>query len=331
MRIAPLALALLALPQEEDRAVTVTQVVEWMTKESKRTFVLDEQVATAFGPKKISAGPGALDASRAYESGCALLRAAGLAVVPLEEPSTARIVPASAAFREALRVYASAAELPKADEFCTLIAPLRHLGVREAQAALMNLTYPQGVVPVESASSLVLSDFASNLRKLAEVLRQIDVQRVWSAFRVSVAVLEGAKDREDAVPAEFRKLDLPALTGRNRFAALGEAMARVDIPAGRADGLLRPGLPPVPAAADAAMRFGGARPLLVEFAASVRGEGGPTLDRFTVRDDKEGTQAGPRLLETRVELKDGEWTLVGTVPGEKEGSVLVVLVRARRN
>lgn len=302
-------LAVLLVPAQD--SMTVGDVVAWTTKHAKRRFVADEgsiQLA-----RKLMAAEVDLDAAKAYESGLALLRTAGIAAVPLEDGAV-RLVMAQAASREQLKVYNASGDLPKADEFCTLVVTLKHLETREAHMALINLFTPQSIVPVDASRSLVISDFASNLRRAVELLKSIDLPRAPTTWRIAVAVLSG-EGGEASVPDGFKDVDLSPV-GRSRYTVVGEASARVDVePAARKW-------------PDVALRLGASRPLLVEYQAGRGADKGPILERFTVRDDKEGTQVGPRLLETRVELRDGSWSLLGTVPGEKEGTSLVILGRA---
>ncbi len=319
MKVA-LAAALLLVPAQ-DESMKVSDVVAWMTKEAKKKFVFDEGVATAYGSKKVTLAGDWLDAARAYEIGLVLLHTAGVAAVPLEDGSV-RLVPAVTANREQLKVYSNAADLPKADEFCALTIQLKNLEVRQVHAALINVCTPQCVVPVDSARMIVASDYASNLRKVVEIVRQIDVAGPKTSYCVSVALLE-ASTGEASVPEAFKGVDLTAVANRSRFAVVGEAFARVDLDSPKA----AVG-PPTRQPSDVALRLGGARPMLVEFTGSMRDEMGPTLERFTVRDDRDQSQAGPRLLETRVELRESQWIVVGCVPGEKEGVSLVVLAKA---
>jgi hypothetical protein len=173
------------------------------------------------------------------------------------------------------------------------------------------------IIPAEGARAIIVSDFASNIRKVVDVLKQIDVPKPTSSFRISVAVLE-ATTGEASVPEAFKGVDLSSVS-RNRFATLGEASTRVDIDNARASG-------PKPAA-DVALRLGS---LLAEFSTWRRGEQGPILERFTLREDKDATQIGPRLVETRVELPEGSWVVVASVPGPKDGTTLVLLAKAAK-
>ncbi len=318
--------ALAVSGQESDyRDLKASELVEWMARESGKSLVYGEELGLR--NKRLQVPAGALDPKRAYEVGVRLLKSADLAVVPGDRASgVVEIVPAPLASKKSLAVHVSPDTLPQADEFCALSVRTRHVSPRDLQAALINVvSYPQNCLSVESSGVILLSDYASNLRKLWDLAQQMDVPRAGSSHRIAVAALLGTSGAEERVPEPFRKLGLPAAVGRNRLETLGEAFTRLDAGAPPA---VRPGVPPPAAATDASLRISGALPILVEFAASVRIGGGAALDRFTVRLDRDQTQVGPKLLETRLEIRDDAWLLAGAVPGEKEGTTLVILVRA---
>lgn len=324
--ILTVSLALPASGQEgEYRDLKASEVVEWMTREAKKSLVYGEELGLR--NKRLQVPADALDPKRAYEVGVRLLKSADLAVVPGDRASgVIEIVPAPIASKKALAVHTSPDTLPQADEFCALSIRTKHASPRDLQAALINLvSYPQNCLSVESSGLLVLSDYASNLRKLWALVEQMDVPRASSAHRIAVTALVGTSDGEEQVPKAFRELDLPTAVGRNRFTTLGEVFTRLDTAAPPA---VRVAGQPAGGGTDASMRLSGSLPLLVEFSASIRTGGGVALDRFTVRLDREQTQVGPKLLETRLEIREDKWLLVGAVPGEKEGTTIVVLVRA---
>lgn len=325
MKSLGIALGFFLLATPQDRVtMKVEEIVDWVSKKSGLGFVYDAGIDAAARSREIEVAPGMLDPARAYETGLLLLRSAQIAAVPVRDGKRVRLVHGAIASKGPLEVFSSVEALPKADEFCTLVLSLRHLSPRELQATLINTcSFPQNCLSIEASGCLVLSDYASNLRKMAEIARQADIERGFRGYRIDVALLEGTRGDESEIPESYRSLRLVEVTGKNRFARLGEASARVDLGDLPAAG---PGRPPAPA--ESALRFGGPLPVLVEFAGRIAGERGPTLERFTVRLDKDATQAGPRLLETRLELGSADWTLAGSVPTEKEGASLVVLVRA---
>ncbi len=316
--------ALLALPQEKElRDLTAAEVVEWMAKESGRKFVYGESLGLQ--NRRVQVGRDALDSRVAYELGLRLLKAVDIAAVPDPATGTVELVATPMAGKKSLAVHTSVEQLPKADEFCSLVIKVRHVSPRDIQAALLNVaSFPQNVLSMEASSQLVLSDYASVLRKMAQIAAQADVAGAAASFRIDIAVLEAQAGGEAALPEEFKDLDLPRLAKANRFKVLGEMSARFKV----ADSLMGIQQRKTPAPTEATLRMRGARPMIVDMGGSLRGGAGPVFERFTVSLDQEGAPLGILVLQTRVEFRAKAWVVVGIVPGEGLGGSLVVLARA---
>lgn len=289
--------------------MTAAEVLQWMTRETKLEFAHDRTMGLE--NRRVTVTPGALDPKRAYEVGLALLRSAGFAAVRKPEAGIVEIVPAPLAGKRESSVHTSAETLPKADEFCTLTIKVRHGSPRDLQAAFINLvSFPQHCLSSEASGTLILTDYASNLRRLAQLARELDVPRPVEANRIGVAIVEGTLGKDPLAATGFGDLDLVKATGKNRFAIKGEGFVRVSS-----------------APAPAVLRFPGSPVLVVEFLGRA-GPEGATLLKFTAKKDAEPPLPPERLLETQVDLKAGGWVLVGSVPSDKEGACLVVLARA---
>src|SRR5436190_880670 len=182
--------------------------------------------------------------------------------------------------------------LPRANEFCTLVLHPRHVSPRTVQAVLINLvSFPQNCLSVEDSGTLVLSDYASVLRKCAEIVKEVDVLR---SFRVSIAILEGRSAKEASVPEPFGNLRLPETTGSNHFKLLGTGSAKLDRVVLVQQ---KPGLPG--GSGKNVLRIAGPPSYLVEFGGSVKAEGGPTIEGLTVSLDQEPPR---RVFEARITL-----------------------------
>ncbi len=301
-------LALLLGPQESP-GMTAEEVLQWMTRETKLEFAHDR--AIGLENRRIAVTPGALDPKRAYEVGLALLRSSGFAAVRKPEAGIVEIVPAPLAGKREAPVYTSAETLPKADEFCTLTIKVRHLSPRDLQAAFINLvSFPQHCLSSEASGTLILTDHASNLRRLAQLAKELDVPRPVEANRIGVAILEGSSGKDSLAATGFEGQDLEKATGKNRFVIKGEGFVRVSS-----------------TATPAVLRFPGSPVLVVEFMGRAGPEGASLL-KFTVKKDAEPPLPPEQILQTQVDLKAGGWVLVGSVPSDKEGACLVVLARA---
>jgi len=306
--------------RSEENMVSFDDVISKMSEGGKRSFLYQENTAARFAERRIHGGAAALDGPRPYETGLEILKTSGLAAVPLAS-GTIRIVPAESASKEALRVISSVDELPAAEEFCSLALILRHARVRDMLAPVQALiSDPRNVVCTESTNSMIVSDYASNLRKLAEIVRRLDVGQDASTWRISIAVLEGTNTGEPSVPAGFEGVKLEAATGRKTFKVLGDGMAT----------LLMGGIPSDrgPQGLTTVRLWGGGR-LGVELRASLSSEGGMTLDQLRITGEAEDGKEPPILLQTRMGLRDSAWSIAGSLPGNgKDAAVRVVLVKA---
>jgi hypothetical protein len=312
----------------ETGAVDAASVVEWLTAEPGLRVLSAEDLGLR--NRKVRVSPEALEGAAAYEIAVDLLRTVDVAVAPEPgRPDRVHLVPGPLAGKRSLAVHASVEELPRGNEFCSLVLTVRHTSARDLQAALLNLaSFPQNCLSVEASGKLVLSDYASNLRKMARLVRELDRPGPPSSFRLSFALLVAQAEASAHVPDRFRSLKLAEATGKNHFALAGEALARVDRPDARPSGGVIVPKPAEPAAA-VVLRMGGTPALGIELV--VKGGGGETLAVERLALVPERDPAGPKaaaLLETRLALPRGEWVLAGAIPGPKEGTLLVLLVRA---
>jgi hypothetical protein len=298
--------------------MTAEDVVQWAAKKSGRKFLYTEDLGLR--NKRIKIPDDLLDQGDPYAVAVGLLKTTDVAVAPSESvPGAFELCPAPTAHKRSLKVQRSVDDLPRIDEFCTLVLHPRHVSPRTVQAALINLvTFPQNVLAEESSGTVIISDYASNLRRLAAIVREIDGLR---SYRLGVALLEGSPEGDASVPDRFKDLRLPDVTPCRRFVLLGEASTRLDQPSGVK------GAGPA-AEGRTALRFPGPVPAVVEFDAVIRAADAPILAPLILRGDLGNPAGEGRLLETRIELKDGAWVLAGSVPLSKEGRSLLVLLRA---
>ncbi len=68
-------------------------------------------------------------------------------------------------------------DLPEADQFVTQIVQLKHALASEVAGVIAPFgKNPQGVLPIESTNVLVIMDFASNVKRMMELIEKIDVE-----------------------------------------------------------------------------------------------------------------------------------------------------------
>lgn len=323
MIAAVVAVPLLAVTQDAPKppsSMSGREILSWMERHSDRKFAIDEvQLGRHLAERKVVISDGVLAADRAYEVGLSLLRTLGLAAVPAGGTAV-KIVQAQQARVETLPVWTSVSDLPKADEFGVLLIPIRNLQAQSLFMALSNLAGSQVIVPHAEARSISVVDYASNCRKVAQIVAELDARAASTPIRIRVAAIEGTPGAF-AAPDEFRDTGLAKAAGATAFGPASEATLRLDAEE-------RPGNRPP--ACEGMIRLGTARPLSVEFSATAGADGRVVLDRFVVRQDADRAAAGPRLIETRLDLREDGWTLVGCAPVDKSGAVVAILVKAER-
>ena len=305
---------LFGIDLKDANALRADHLVQWMEKKTGRTILYSPNLGLS--NTKIRLQEALLGAGDPYLIGVDLLKLENLALAPLEgAPGTVELFPAALGSKRALKIYTSAAELPKANEFCQLVIHVRHVSPRDVQASLINVvSFPQNCLSIEDAGMVQVIDYSSILRKCAEQVKEMDVAR---GFRISVALLEGSPGAAEPLPEPFREVRLPETIPLQSFRVMGKAALRIE----------RAVKFPQPAgdkSAGNALRFPGSPPYLVEFDGLVRAAGGPVLNRFTLIADQERPV---RIFEGKLALQDEKWACVGVVPAA-DGASLIILARA---
>lgn len=163
--------------------MSAQEVVEWIEANSKHRFVY--AAASGLANMKIRARKEDLDPSKAYEAGLALLKTVNLIAVRKEKAGVVEILHAAIGGKHEVPVLTSVEQIPAADEFCTLVIRVRFVSPRDVQAMLINLIgFPQNVLAMEDPPRVVLTDYASNLRRLATLAADFDRPRPEIAARI---------------------------------------------------------------------------------------------------------------------------------------------------
>lgn len=324
MTLAAIVLSILVRqerPRENPmKTLEVAEAITWIARNSKVKFTFSEGLVSK--ERRVAVSAEALDPAFAFENGLKLLKSVDIAAVATDVPGLYELVPAAIASKKLSRGYTSVEDLPKVEEFCMLSLHLRNSTPRALQAALMNLvTFPQNCLAEEASGTLILSDFTSNLRRMATLVQQMDIAPPSGAYRITVVILEAVKGGDPDLPEEFKVLDLSKSTGFHRFKKIGETVARLEV------GSPRGPLPKV-APPEAVLRVSGPPNLRIELGGSERGREGPSLERFAALLEKPDGSPGPLALQTRLEFRGDGWILVGVAPSESQLTSLVVLARA---
>ncbi|MCE9581857.1 MAG: hypothetical protein K8T20_05000 [Planctomycetes bacterium] len=315
-------LAALALPMAaaaEEGVVSFEELIVKMSDGGKRHFLYPDNLSQRFADRKVHAQAESLEGPSAFAAGMEILKAAGMATV-LQESGAIRIVLVESAGKEALRVISSVAELPANDEFCSLAIVLRFGRTRDLLAPVQALiSDPRNVVCTESTNSMIISDYASNLRKLAKIIERIDVGQDATNWRITVAVLEG-KDGVVSAPEGFDAAKLHEATGRTSFTFVGDGMATLSMGGSASD---RGGK------GVALVRLWGGEKLASNIRTSIAQDGSLMIDEFVILTDLAEGKTNSPLLQTRLGVKSGVWTVAGSLPGDGTSNAgRVVLVKA---
>jgi len=257
-----------------------------------------------------------------------LLRSGGIAAVRTEDSGKPvwKLTPAIGAHREGLPTYANPEDLPRSDEFCRLLIPLKNASVRDIHAVLINLvSYSQGVALSQDSRSLILADFAGNLRSLSKLVERMDAAapkplrgEVIFTFHLLKGGQSGGEPVE--VPKEVAAYEkvLRAHAPHSRYELLDVGSVRVDLTHSRSN------------PQNASIALGGDMDRKVEVVAVRQEDQTVRLDavRLLQRAGKGDWNA---VLQTVLSLRDGERAVVGSCrpPNTDVGWPLILLAEMK--
>ena len=212
LRFLPAALILAATPLAAQTTLNVRDAdirafIADAARVTGRTFIIDNRVSG----KVTVVTDRPLSRSEYFEAVLSTLRANGLVAVPTGNGAL-RIQPIDNAASQPTRVGAAGASR---NSFVTEIVRLRSVDAQSAVDTVRPLVSAQGSVTANrGANSLVVVDFADNIRRIREVLRRIDTD----SASTRVVTLQNAGAREVATA-------LQALAGGGSAAAGGQGGA----------------------------------------------------------------------------------------------------------
>lgn len=150
--------------------VDINLFIKYISELTRRNFVVDREVkgkVTIISPTRISEE----DAYRVFES---VLEVNGFAAVP--SGSVIKIVPSVQARSKNVATLRDGDRGPSEDRVVTRIVSLRHGNADEVKTLLTPLISKTSVLISHPASGmLIITDYASNLSRLMEIIKAIDV------------------------------------------------------------------------------------------------------------------------------------------------------------
>ncbi len=175
--------------------VEIAVLVQFISEITGKNFVLDERVkgkVTVIAPTRITA-------EEAYQALQAVLRVRGFTTVP--SGAAIKIVPTKEAREGGVRTTTRAEPAVSGEEFITRLVGLRYAEAPSLAETLRPLVSQDGLLAAyEASNSLIIIDSAANVRRLVNVIEELDVK--------------GYERRVEVIPLEFAYADelAPKLT-----------------------------------------------------------------------------------------------------------------------
>jgi hypothetical protein len=163
-----------AAEAKADTSMTVAELLTALSKRLDRRFLYSKDLGLHLKRISLQALPDAAPPAELAGLLESILKSHSLFLLPVEGLAGHYTVELSAlATKKGLPVLGVDDAVPAGDGMYTKAFKI-HGSPRDAQAALINLvTFPQGCVSLEKEGLLVVTDYASNLRKCAKVLDQL--------------------------------------------------------------------------------------------------------------------------------------------------------------
>lgn len=171
-----------AKPPQEGRvqlnSVTIQQLLESVQRRTKKTFVYDEAIATQFQQRKVR-----VFSSKDFGTPEELF-AIFQSVLEVQGFAIVKVGDASKELYKIQEIQRAKGKAPldeggrdPNDSYVTRVFALKYITPQDVFSALMNVTTPQSVVPVQNAGMLIVTDFDYNVEKVARILEAIDRQK----------------------------------------------------------------------------------------------------------------------------------------------------------
>jgi general secretion pathway protein D len=166
------------LPSVSDDLVTmnfqdidIPVLVQFISEITRRNFIVDEKVrgkVTIISPTKVTP-------DEAYAIFQSVLQVKGFTTVP--SGRVVKIVPSKEAKQVGLPTVYNGAIATVGDEFITRLVPLRHVNAADMVQVLQPMVSADGLVlPYPQTNSLILTDAATNVKRLLLMLEDLDVE-----------------------------------------------------------------------------------------------------------------------------------------------------------
>jgi len=151
--------------------IDIPVLVQFISEITHKNFIVDEKVrgkVTIVSPTKVTP-------DEAYAIFQSVLQVKGFTTV--QSGRVVKIVPSKDAKQVGLPTVYNGEIATVGDEFITRLVPLRHISAAEMVQVLQPMVSPDGLVlPYPQTNSLILTDAATNVKRLLLMLEDLDVE-----------------------------------------------------------------------------------------------------------------------------------------------------------
>lgn len=155
------------------------ELVGWIKTISCRPFILPSGIRQS---KVTIVAPEMVTAEEAYRIFLSALESMGLTVQP--EGRVLKIIESNRARESSIPVYAPGEAVPRSEQYVTRLLRLRYITTEEVVQVLNRLKGRDGdIMPYATSNTLVITDLATNIKRMEEVVKALDVplggEKIW--------------------------------------------------------------------------------------------------------------------------------------------------------
>ena len=169
------------------------ELIGWIKSISCRPFILPSNIRQG---KVTIIAPELVTAEEAYRIFLSALESMGMTVQP--QGQVLKIIESNRARESSIPVYAPGDPVPRSEQFVTRLLRLKYITTEEVVQVLNRLKGRDGdIMPYATTNTLVITDLATNIKRMEEVVRALDVamsgEKIWVLRLKNVVATEVAQ------------------------------------------------------------------------------------------------------------------------------------------
>jgi len=169
------------------------ELVGWIKSISCRPFILPSNIRQG---KVTIIAPELVTAEEAYRIFLSALESMGMTVQP--QGQVLKIIESNRARESSIPVYSPGDPVPRSEQFVTRLLRLKYITTEEVVQVLNRLKGRDGdIMPYATTNTLVITDLATNIKRMEEVVRALDVamsgEKIWVLRLKNVVATEVAQ------------------------------------------------------------------------------------------------------------------------------------------